>query len=183
MNFELGRYEQTLYESIKQYRNLITEQEEEIKKREIIKDSLTSSLVANVKAVVIPYTDKMLQEASRQQGNKKKSEREMYEFVTQDLMNNLFGESEEVKVDKIICRGYDRNSYGFYFDYKGISFELRVPNVANAYKDNLREMWYGEYQLYYAVHSSYWKCVGHSYKLEEIAKAIQDFVRGEKCVD
>ena len=158
---------------------MITEQEEEIKKREVIKDSLTSSLVANVKAVVLPYTDKMLQEASNQQSKKKKSEREMYEFVTTDLMKRLFGESE-VKVNKIICRGYDINSYGFYFDYKGTSFELRVPNTKNARKDNLQEMWYGEYQLYYAVHSGYWKCVGHSYKLEDIAKAIQDFVKGEE---
>lgn len=172
--------ELTTYKKIDNYREIVKEQREEISKREIIMDSLMASMVKEVKSIVQPYSDKMLHSASWGQTKDSSDEnRKMFKFVTKDLLERLFDDKEERKNVKFIgisSYGYDSCAYGFYFKYKGINFEVKIPNIRNANKDNLYEIDFGKYQLFYEKKSGIWDHIKSSYDLDDIGKAIKDFV-------
>lgn len=170
-------YDTNIYGDIENYRNLIKEQKEDISKKETIVDSLTESMICRIKSIIIPYSEKMLHSAWCQQ-NKPKEERSMFDFVKDDLLERLFDESEikEVKFENIIPFGYEHFVYQFVFTYKGTKFEVSIPNVKVANKDNIFHMWYGMYILRYEKGKNVWDHIKESYNLEDFKKAIQDFV-------
>lgn len=172
--------ETNIYKAIKSYKSLIAKKEAEIKELEMIKDSLTDSLVKKVRSIVLLYSSKMLDEVHRQSGNKKKSERPMYEFMKKDLITRLFSEDrqKDVNLESVTGLLYDFCVYFFTFTYKDLKIQLTIPNVKVANKDNLRHMWYGEYQLSYERKSGIWHHITTSYKLEDIAKALEEFLNG-----
>lgn len=165
-----------IYGDIEKYREIIKEQKDEISKREIIIDSLMDALCDRVKAIVLPYSGKMLSAACSQQSKTKKSEKEMYNFITTDLTERLFEKGEKVKFSNVTSYGYDDHAYGFCFTYENVCFELKIPNVKNANKENLSDMRYGRYVLFYKADSHLWSHITSSYDLDIIAKAIQIFM-------
>ena len=125
----------------------------------------------------------MLDETHRQSGNKKKSERPMYEFMKKDLITKLFSEDrqKDVKLESVTGLLYEYCVYYFTFTYKGLKIKLTIPNVRVANKENLSSMHYGQYYVSYEKSNSLWNGIAASYKLEDIAKAIEEFVvKGEK---
>lgn len=175
------RKETTISKDIELYRKLINEQKEEISKRETIIDSLMESMVKKVRQITLPYSDKMMYGASCGQKSATNADPKninMYNFVTGDIIERLFKKEErkEVEFKSISGYGYDSHAYGFYFKYKNILFELKIPNVQHANKDNLYDMDYGKYQLFYEKSHRFYDFIENSYDLDDIAKAIQDFV-------
>lgn len=171
-----------IFKSIETYKELIAKKETEIEELETIKDSLTDSLIKRVRSIFIPYSSKMLSETHQQSGNKKKSERPMYEFMKKELITKLFSEDKQkdVKLEGVTGLLYDFCVYYFTFTYKGLKIKLTIPNVKVASKENLHYMWYGQYQLHYERRPSVWHCITSSYKLEDIAKALEEFIeKGE----
>lgn len=174
-----NEYGTTVFKDIENHRNLIRKQKEEIEEKQMIVDSLMASMVHRVKQIIIPYSNKMLSAAYHQQNKSTKKEREMFEFVKDDLLERLFEKDErkEVKFVGIIPLGYDCCVYNFQFKYKGTVFELVIPNVSAADKENIWNMWYGMYVLRYEKKRSIWDHITESYYLDDIANAIQDFVK------
>lgn len=177
-------YKTIFGKEIDMYKNLIKEQEAEITKREIIIDSLKESMVREIQGIVIPYSGKMLDEAWSQQHKPTKAERKMFEFVKGDLLERLFKKEElkEVKFKNITPLLSDGNHcvYHFQFEYKGITFEVSIPNVKVASTENIDHMRYGMYMLMYEEESSIWDFIAESYDLDDIAKAIHEFVEKGK---
>lgn len=163
------------YRNIKKYRNMIDKRNDEIDEMQTVVESLTDSLVKEVKRVSLPYSSKMLQNAYIQQGTEDIS---MYTFVTEDLKERLFNKEERklVNFKNILRHGYDFRAYDFYFEYKGFSFVLKIPNVKNANENNLWEIQYGEYQLYHEIELNYLRRITHSYDLDCIADYINSYV-------
>lgn len=172
-------YETNIFKDIENHRNLIKKQKKEIEERQMIVDSLIESMVHRVKQIVIPYSDKMLHAAWCQQNKPTKRERAMFEFVKDDLLERLFEKDErkEVKFIDIIPLNYDHCVYNFQFKYKCITLELVIPNVSVADTKNVWHMWYGMYVLRYEKKKSVWDHITESYHLDDIAKAIQEFVK------
>lgn len=168
----------TTYRRIDNYKELIKEQKTEIQKRETIIDSLEQSMVREIKSIVIPYSSKMLHIAWCQQHKPTKAERAMFEFVKDDLLERIFEKDEikKVKFEDIIPLNYEHCVYSFRFKYKGITFEVSIPNVSVASKDNVSSMKYGMYALCYEKKPSYWDSIIESYNMDDIAKVIHDFV-------
>lgn len=170
---------------IEKYKDLIKEQKKEIEKKQIIVDSLTSSLVRSIRSICPIYSDAMLYNAFYGQTKTDDipdDKQKRFKFVKNDFLERLFEDKEErkqVKFQKITSYGYDRCAYGFYFKYKGISLEVKIPNIKNINADNLLDTAYGAYQLKYEERSSVWKQITSSYNLDDIAQAIQEFVKGE----
>lgn len=166
-----------VYKEIDKCRSLIGKHEEEVENLNYIIDCLKDSLVRHVRAIELPYSEKMMREAWNQ-CNKPKSERKMYEFITSDLKERLFEKSEwkDVKFGNILPLNFEHCVYSFHFEYKGKMFELVIPNVKVASKDNISSMWYGMYVLRYEKNKCIWDHITESYDLDDIAKAIQDFV-------
>lgn len=166
---------------IEKYRDLIKEQEDEINKRQIIVNSLMASMVKTVRNIVPDYSDKMLYAAYWGQYNENNEDdeknRNMLKFLKTDMFERLFEKTERkrAKFDNIIRYGHDDYAYGFYFTYKDIKFEVRIPNVRNANEDNVYQMDYGKYSLYHGEKKSCWTYIKGSYNLNDIAQAIQDF--------
>lgn len=137
-------------------------------------------MVREVKSIYSLYSDKMLYSASWGQAKDASEEsKNMFKFVKKDLLERLFENKEErkeVKFKSISSYGYDSCAYGFYFRYKEIDFEVKIPNIRNANKDNLYEMDFGKYQLFYEKSSKVWDHIKSSYNLDDIANAIQNFV-------
>lgn len=180
-------YENTgAHVNIEKYMKLIDKEKEIISDHNTIVDSLMESLVRNVKNLFIPYSENMMDEASKQQNNTKKSEKKMFLFLEEDLIERLFDEPERqyVSLTKIMRCGYEDYAYCFNFKYnngKVINFELKIPNVKKARKENIDYMSYGKYRFIYEKKPGYWSTIKESYDLDEIAKAIKEFLKGE-CI-
>lgn len=171
-------YEETnIYDEIKNYRNLIRDKKAELEKAQLIVDSLTETMVHRVRSLFSLYSENMLHEAWSQQ-NKPKSERKMFDFVKGDLFERLFDKEErkEAKFKSISTLGYDSCVYNFYFTYKGINFDLVIPNVKVAKKENIWDMSHGMYRLTYEKNSGFWYTITESYNLDDFALEIQKFV-------
>ena len=167
---------------IKKYLNAIEMQEYEIDQHTLIKKSLTDSLVREVRSLILPYNSNMLDEAWIQQNKKKKAERPMFEFVKNDIFERL-NLVKKAKFDKIVLLGvYKTYGYSFYFTYEKIHFELRIPNVSVANVDNIEHMHYGQYSLHYEDKPSLWRYIDYSYNLDNIAKALDDFINDRTSV-
>lgn len=168
--------ELTTHSAIKEYLAYIKEQEYLIRKSETIKNSLTESLADEVKNIYPLFSDKMMREAWHQQNEKKKADRPMYEFVKNDLLGNFFPDKKKAKLKEIIQQGYTGYAYGFFVDYKGVSFELCIPVTSKADSENVSAMEYGKYKLLYKRDATVWCTVISSYYISEIARAIVEFV-------
>lgn len=177
---EASKYNTTT--EIDKYRNLINKEKEIISDHEIIIGSLTESLVREVKNICMPYSEKMMNGAWEQHKLTNKSEKKMFLFMEEDLIERLFDESERkyVSLEKIMKCGQDDHAYIFKFKYenetKHINFELDIPNVKKARKENLDYMNYGKYRFLYEKKFCYWSIIKESYDLDEIADAIREFL-------
>lgn len=175
------RMEGNTYSKIKNFRELINKKESEIDELTTIKTSLTESMIREIKSLIIliPYSNKMLNEAFFQQKEKKKSDRPMYEFIKNDLIERLFKEEDrkQVKLESITDYCFSA-VYQFLFSYKGHEFRVGIPNINNVNIGNFENMRYGQYTLYHqdTEHSYTW--ITESYHLEDIADAIEKFVKG-----
>lgn len=171
-------YETNTYKAIEKYKSLVEKKEAEIEELETIKDSLTASLVRQVRSIVLPYMDDMMKEAANQQNLKKKSERTTYEWMKKRLIEELFDENrrKDVKLESIVTCGYEGYGYNFNFSYKRTKIALFIPVPRKATKTNLWYMYYGKYELSYEHKSSVWHSITSSYKLEDIAKALEEFI-------
>ena len=67
-----------LYKTIERYKNIIQKEKDVIAEKEMIIDSLNTSLVLSVKSLFIPYSDKMMDAAWKYHGKQSK-ECEKYE--------------------------------------------------------------------------------------------------------
>ena len=170
---------------IERYMSLINKEKETIAGHQMIVDSLMESLISNVKNLFIPYSEKMMDAATIQQKLTNKSEKKMFLFMEEDLIERLFDEKEReyVSLEKIMRCGYEDYAYCFEFKYdnrtKSINFELKIPNVKKARKENIGYMNYGKYRFLYEKKEGYWNTIKESYDLDEIAAAIKVFLKGE----
>lgn len=177
-------YETNTYEAIEEYKNLVKKKEAEIKELEIIKDSLTDSLLRKVRSIVLPYMGDMMEKAFHQQNLKKKSERSAYEWIKKRLIEDLFDESRRssVKLENIVSYGYEGYGYNFIFSYNKTKFELFIPEPQKANRKNIKYIWYGQYALSYEHKPSIWHHISASYKLEDIARELEEFLlKGENA--
>lgn len=168
--------ELTVYEQVNVFLKLIEEQETEIKKREMIAESLKESLVKKIRYIgsFMPYTESMLNEAWRDKSSSS------YKYIKNDLKEKLFGK-ENVKLESISPVGYDKCVYAFYFKCKGIRFCLSIPNTKAATVKNVYDMAYGMYRMTYERKPGVYSFVAKDYKLENIANAIESFLNDKEC--
>lgn len=173
-----NEYATNIFKDIERHRELIKKQKKEIEEKQMIVDSLTDSMIHRVKQIVIPYSEKMLHAAYCEQNKSTKEERTMFDFVKDDLLERIFNKNErkEVEFTGIIPLNYDHCVYNFQFKYKGITFELVIPNVKVADTSNIWHMWYGMYVLRNEEKRCVWGHISESYDLDDIAKAIKEFV-------
>lgn len=162
--------------NIKNLLSLKYEIESEISKKEILKNLVDDEIVRCVRSIITPLSEQMLKTAANQQNNKKKSERPMYEFVKNEMVDRFFKGNKDAKLTKIISYGYDTRAFTFYFKFKGITFDIRYPVTKNASKDNIDSIRYGQYMLSYEESHSCYRIITSSYEEEEIANAIEEFV-------
>lgn len=170
-------FEPTIFEKIEKDRELIKKHQQIVEEEELIIDSLTDSLVRKVKSVVIPYSDSMLHTAWSQQD---KDDKSMYKAIKKDIIERFFNGDKKAKLEKILPCGYESYAYNFYFTYCGIKFYIGIPNVRAVTKKNMSHANYGAYSLVYEHKNNIWHTITTSYKDEDIAKAIQDFVKAQE---
>ena len=175
--------ENSTLDKIKQHREIYNKLVTEIAEKEIIRDSILDSLVRDVKGLFIPYSSKMLHEAFYQQHKEEKADREMYEFLKKDLIENLFNKEDKAKLKQIVGRGYEGYSYGFEFQVGKHVLEVRIPDISKVTKKNVFDTNCGQYELSRKIGDSCcWKRMTSSYDLDEIARTIRNYLDAEKEV-
>lgn len=159
---------------------MISKQETIITEAEIIKDSLIDSMVRYVRELPIPYNGEMLEAAWKQQNGKKKADRPMYEFIKKDLITILFS-GRKVKLDSIVTSGmYVPWAYNFFFICEGVEFAVKIPNVNEINRNNIKRTSYGSYTLAYTSTPSIYSYITKSYNLKDIAAAIDEFLNNRE---
>ena len=164
--------------TIKATEALRQEIKEDIRKKEMIVKSLTDTLLGLVQSIWLPLSEGILEKAWHQQSEKKKSDRREYEFVKDETINRFFNANKkEVSLEKIVGCGYDNYAYNLYFKYHKITFQIVCPCPCNITKDeHLTFTDCGKYILRYEDKNGCWNWITSSYKEEDIAKAIEEFV-------
>lgn len=150
----------------------------EIYKNEIIVKSLTDTILGLVHSIFVPLSDGILHKAWCQQSKQKKSDRREYEFVKDEMIQGFFnGNKKEVHLEQIIMCGDDIYAYNLIFKFHKTSFQITYPCPNNIRNDNhLIYTDYGKYILRYKDTDACWDWITSSYKEEDIAKAIEEFV-------
>lgn len=115
--------------------------------------------------------------AWEQQKEKKKKDRPSFEsmkqFIEEDFFNN-----ETIKLKQATMCGYEGYGAIFSCEYKGTEFKIFIPITENITVENFEYAY--ENQFYVAVPDGYssTKILKMSYKIEDIAKTIKDYIAG-----
>lgn len=153
------------------------ELENEIAKNQTIIDSLNDTIIKHIHAINLPLNSKMLRAAFHQQNEKKKSDRPMYEFVKNEVIDRFFKGNKEAKLLSIRQVGLDEYAYNFEFKFKNINFEIQYPCVEKINKENVSYAGYGTYDLLFEEKKSCWTLLKSSYDEDEIADKIEEFCK------
>lgn len=168
---------ETIYDEIEKRKRAMEKLESEINEKQILLDSLTESMIARIKRINMPYSDRELHEAWLVESGQKKEKKPLI-WLRNTFIARLFDyeEYEQVEFVGICPEGYEGYNYWFEFIYKGIKFNVQIPNVKLATASNISHMLYGKYSLLYEKTPDFWERIETSYNLEDIKVAIKDFV-------
>lgn len=167
---------------IQQSLSLVNKFKEEIGERQLIISALEDSMVDLMHSFNGLFSEKMLSNAFYQQNKEKKSERHMYEFVKEVIVEKFFPNynKKEVKIEQIAHGGYEGYYYGFDINVKGCKFNLRIPTYEQISKKNMDDVHYGQIALYDANVDHVHYLIKCSYYTNEIAKAIEEFMKARE---
>lgn len=179
MFFDDYEYEKSPQEKTAGYRDLIAKIDAEIAEKELIKESLTDSMVRSVKSIMTPFSmlKDVLPAAMKQQHENLKKNRGAYELVKTKVIELFFHGDKDVKLTNITSEGWESYAYRFYVDYKDATFILKIPDVRVATPKLLEHMNYGMYSVSYQKSPSWSERLAVSYNAEDIAKAIDEFLK------
>lgn len=147
--FDSKTYNTSVRSNLVSTLDIKNEIEAEIKKKQIILNSLTDSIIDLIKSLDIIFSSKTIIAAFHQQNKKKKSERHIYEFVKDEMISTFFNGDKDAKLKQIIMSGESWYACLFEFAYCGYIFRIQIPIVSNVNKDNLIYVWDGKYVLHY----------------------------------
>lgn len=171
--------EELFKSNIDKYRELIEIKDMEMNQLEIIKESLTESLVREVRKIPTLFTDATMSKAHKEFHDKECDEKTHLNFVT-EIINDVVFNNEGELYDSLAS--YSNTYYGFHFKYKGRNFEVKIPNVRVADSKNLWEMHYGKYSIYHEYRQYCWEKVCENYNLEALKEQIDSYLK-EKGYD
>lgn len=179
---ELEKFSDRARNEMDELQLLLVKKNKEKKELETIIDAIESKMVGKVRGMYIPWSGEKLELAFKQQNEKLKKDRPIYEAIKGNLRAWLFEpeDQKKVKLTKIIPYGYGHEVYNLVFTFEGIKFELKVPNVSVCCKGNIADMNHGQYALLWEVNNSHWQYIDISYDLDDISKSIYEFVKEKK---
>lgn len=158
---------------------LVNKYKDEIADKQLVIDSLEDTMVDLMQSFNFLFSENMLRTAFHQQHNKKKSERHMYEFVKEVIIEKFFPnyDKKEIKIDHISCGGHEGYYYAFSLNIKGCKLNIRIPAYEQITKKNMDEVHYGQISLYDENTDHFLYFIKCSYYTEPIAKAAEEFIK------
>ena len=167
---------------ITQTLNLVNKLKDEIGEKKLIIDALEDSMVSMMNSFNGLFSEKMLREAFYQQHKEKKSERHMYEFVKEVIVEKFFPNynKKEVKIEHITHGGYEGYYYGFELNVKGCKLNIRIPAYEQISKKNMDEVHFGQIALYDSNVDHIHHFIKCSYYTNDIAKAAEEFMKARE---
>lgn len=164
---------------IQQALSLVNKLKDEIGEKQLIIDALEDSMVDLVNSAPCIFSVKMLDTAFHQQHKTKKSERPMYEFVRETIVENFFPnfKEKEIKIQQITHGGYEGYYYEFELDVNGCKLSLQIPGCGNISKKHMSTAHYGQYALYDVNKKGWNKMIKLAYHTDTIAKAAEEFIK------
>lgn len=168
----------TIYGDIRKHLEMIRKYEEQKNEIDMITTALQKQMIAKIKKVVRPFSKNMLYNAFMQQ-DKPAKERQMYKFVEGEMKERFF-DGYKAKLERITSRGNIGWAYLFQFKVEGKVIEIQVPVIELVDEDNVWQMSYGEYVVRYPVSTCKWDTLISSYKEEECAAKIAEWIESKR---
>ena len=177
----IDKYENTIQKEMGELKLLLYKKNSEKKDLEMVIDAIESKMVRTIRKMFVPWTGEKLEQAHRQQGEKLKKDRPVYEGIKSNFQAWIFEveDQKKVKLLQIIPCGYEHYVFNLIFTFEGFKFQLKVPNVSVCNADNIERMDYGQYSLLYEV-KGHWRYIDTSYNLDDISESIYEFVKENK---
>lgn len=177
------------YKTIESYKKVINKTEEEIREKELIKNSLLETLTAEVKSIILPLSESMLDKAwigfSYASENKNNDDKEevkkciaCYKIVKESMMDHFFdGIKDKVELINIIGVGLHKYAYNFHFKINDKVLEIQYPLPETADPEHLVSMYYGKYSLSIETSPNCWSYICSSYYEEDINMKIKEILK------
>lgn len=182
---KLEKFADTTRREMDELKLLLIKKGKEKEELETIIDAIESKMINKVRGMFVPWSGEKLELACRQQYERYKKDRPMYEAIKGNLQAWLFESEDQKKVKGLTMTacGFGRYVYNLIFTFEGFKFELKVPNVSVCCKGNIADMNHGQYALLWEESDSHWRYIDVSYDLDDISESIYEFVKENKKGD
>ena len=120
--------------------------------------------------------------ACSQQNATKKKEKQDFLIMEEMLISDFFADykEENPKLIKIIPEGYESYAYNFYIECMGIKFCITIPVLCKVDTRNFEYIDECKIRLYIQEKTNFLKGICFSYKIEDIAEAIKNYIEINK---
>ena len=159
----------------------------EIDRNKLVLESVEENILKYIKSIFRPLKSKMLVHTWKEYHDKGilNLDDGISSFVYETLLNTFFEGIGGMRLDDIISCGYEHYAMGFEFLVGGNKIRIEYPCLENITRQNLANANYGKFSLSYEKSPSYWVVIKSSYKEEDIADSIKQFLAGytevEEC--
>ena len=124
---QIEKYATTQQKEMDELKQLLINKNNEKKELEMVMKSIEDSMVSKVRSMFIPWTGAKLEEAWRQQNEKLKKDRPVYEGIKGNFQAWIFepDDRKKVKLEKIMPFNYGHTRYSFIFAFLYILYKYR----------------------------------------------------------
>lgn len=128
------------------------------------------------------YVYDVMAKAYSQQSATKKKEKQDFLIMEEMLISDFFADykKENPKLIEIISEGYENYAYNFYIECMGIKFCITIPVLCKVDAINFEYVSECKIRLYIEEKTNSLKGICFSYKIEDIAEAIKNYIETNK---
>ena len=150
----------------------------EIDRNKLVLESVEENILKYIKSIFRPLKSKMLVHTWKEYQDKGilNLDDGISSLVYETLLNTFFEGIGGMRLYDIISCGYEHYAIGFEFLVGGNKIRIDYPCIESITRQNLYYANYGKFLLSYEESPSYWVVIKSSYKEEDIADAIKQFL-------
>ena len=150
----------------------------EIDRNKLALESVEENILKYIKSIFRPLKSKMLVHTWKEYHDKGilNLDDGISSFVYETLLNTFFEGIGGMRLNDIIPYGYEHYAMGFEFLIGGNKIRIDYPCIEDITRQNLYYANYGKFSLSYEKSPYCWVVIKSSYKEEDIADAIKQFL-------
>lgn len=122
------------------------------------------------------YLPDLIELAFKEQHNETKKE---HFYQLENMLKKDFFDNKKIKLEKIICCGYEGYGYDCEISYSNINFRITLPILSHINTANFEYAHEGKIYCGYKENDCCIGCIILDYSIEKIAEAIKNFLENK----